>query len=153
MDGQSQSTNISDDLKSDICDKKVDYSKPYDESVTYRDIIEKDIIELMGFSADYPEEKRNEMREKINGAVEARVAEQILDRLPETERDEYTALIDGKKSDEAYQFLTSREIYPEEIFITEVLIMKLELYEDSKVVRGQAKQVLAEEDQKGQQNG
>jgi hypothetical protein len=136
-------------LRDDINSKKIDYSKPYDEFVTYEDIISKDILDLMGFT-ELTDKKRNELHEKIYSSIEVRVAEQILDRLSETERNEYDQLLIAEKDQEGYEFLKKRGIIPEEILTTEVIIMKLELYEDSKVVRENALKIL-EEEQKGNQ--
>jgi len=136
-------------LRGDINSKKIDYSKPYDEFVTYEDIISKDILDLMGFSV-LTEEKRNELHEKIYSSIEARIAEQILDRLSEAERNEYDQLLIAEKDQEGYEYLKKRGIIAEEILTTEVIIMKLELYEDSKVVRENALKIL-EEEQKGSQ--
>lgn len=149
MAGDIQNSNVSDAAKNDIRTTKVDYSKPYDEFVTYQDIIEKDVLDLMGFTKEYPQEKRDELHNKISETIEARIAEQILDRLSDPDRAEYDKLITALKNQEAYDFLMQRGINPEEILATEVLIMKLELYEDSKVVRESATKVLEEEDQKG----
>lgn len=151
MVGDKQNSNVSDVTKDNIRKQKVDYSRPYDEFVTYQDIIEKDVLDLMGFSQDYPQEKRDEMHEKINSAIIARVAEQILDKLFEDDRKTYDQLMAAEKNQEAYDFLKERGVNPEEIVTTEVIIMKLELYEDSKIVREDAKKILAEEDQKGSQ--
>jgi len=136
-------------LRDDINSKKIDYSKPYDEFVTYEDIISKDILDLMGFT-ELTDEKRNELHEKIYDSIEVRVAEQILDRLSEDDRNQYDQLLIAEKDQEGYDFLKERGIIPEEILTTEVIIMKLELYEDSKVVREKALKIL-EEEQKGNQ--
>lgn len=131
----------SDDLKGDIRSGKIELSEKYDDNVTYQDIIEKDILDLMGFTELTPE-KRDHLHQKIQTTLENRVAEQIFDRLSETDRNLYDNLLIEQKNDEAGKFLIDRSIIAEEILSTEALIMKLELYEDSKVVRAEATKVV-----------
>ena len=128
-------------LKSDLRKGKIDYSCKYDDSVTYQDIIEKDILDLMGFST-LTEAQKEDLHNKISSKLENRVAVQIFDRLSEVDRNSYDSLLIAEKNEEAYSFLKERGIIAEDILTTESLIMKLELYEDSKAVRGEANKIL-----------
>lgn len=129
-----------------------DKNAKFANGLTYEEIIEKDILELMGFTT-LSEEKKQELYKKINEMVENRTASQIYDRLNETDRDEYDKLISSEKNKEAYDFLKARDIDINEILLTETIMLKLELYEDSTVVRKDAKQMIDEETKKKDQNG
>jgi len=130
-----------DDLKSDIRGGRVDFSEKYDDKVTFGDILEKDVLDLMGFS-NLTEEKKAALHKKVQDTIEVRVAEQIFERLNDKEKEEYDQLLVAQKNDEAYQYLKDRGIIVEEIITTEAIILKLEFYEDSKVIRDEGNKII-----------
>lgn len=132
----------SDDLRSDIRGGRVELKTKYDDKYTYQDIVEKDVLELMGFSTELTQEKKDALHQKIEETLETRVAGRILDLLNEADRNSYDKLLIEENNQEAYDFLKQRGITAEELLTTEALIMKLELYEDSKVIKEETGKII-----------
>lgn len=133
-DSKDQKVN---DLIAQIKKDKDNLEGNFDENITYRDLIEKDILDLMGFTT-LSEEKKKEMHEKFEGMLEMRVGVKILDGLSEEDREAYKKMLEEKKDEESYKFLQDKNIDPMEIMMVESIILKVEMYMDSKVVRGEA---------------
>lgn len=125
------------DLISQIKKDKDNLEGRFDENLTYRDLIEKDILDLMGFTT-LSEEKKKEMHEKFEGMLEMRVGVKILDSLSDEDREAYKKMMEEKKDEESYLFLQDKGIDPMEIMMVESIMLKVEMYMDSKVVRGEA---------------
>jgi len=113
----------------------------FDNGLSYEDIIQKDVLELMGFTK-LTEEKSKELHEKIEVAIQNRVAARIFDALSEEDRKQYEKLTDEQKFKEANDFLLSKNIDANNWLVQETIVMKLELYEDGKVVKKRAEDLI-----------
>lgn len=118
----------------------------YGRDLTYEEIIEKDVLDLMGFTT-MSEEKKQKYRQLLDQLVEDRVAARIHDKLSEQDRKEWLDLIEAKKDQEVNDYLMARDINLASWFAQEAILLKLELYEDAKQVRQQSLKVLEEEKQ------
>ena len=106
----------------------------FEDGLSYGDIIRKDILELMGFTT-LSEDRKKALYDKIERGVDNRVAGRIFDALNESDRAEYQRLTDGEKFEEAGQFLQSKGIDAKKWVLEETIIMKMELYEDSRYLK------------------
>jgi len=113
----------------------------FDNGLTYEDIIQKDVLELMGFT-NLTKEKSDELHQKIEVAIQNRVAARIFDALPEEERKEYERLTDESKNKEANDFLLSKGIDVNKWLTQETIVIKLELYEDGQVVKKRTEELI-----------
>jgi hypothetical protein len=113
----------------------------FENGLNYEDIIKKDVLELMGFTT-LTQEKKDELHKKIEEAVRNRVAARVFDELSEEDRKQYEKLTDEEKFKEANDFLKSKSIDVDSWFVQEAIAMKLELYEDGKVVRKKVQEVI-----------
>jgi len=111
----------------------------FEDGVSYQDIIDKDILDLMGFTTLTPE-KEDELRAKVNRAIEDRVGARIFDTLAPADRDAYKELLDQQNWAEANNFLSARQINANKWLAEEAVIMKMELYEDSRFVKKKAQE-------------
>ncbi len=114
----------------------------YANGLTYDEIIKKDILELMGFTG-LTEEKKKELRLKIEEAVNDRVTARIFDTLSESDAQKYDELLGMEKFEDAAKFLSDNGINIEKLLIQETILMKLELVEDSKVLKKRVEDLIA----------
>ena len=97
-----------------------------DEDKTYEDIINKDILELMGASG-LAEDKKKELYEKMLETIKNRATARILDQLDEKDAEEFKRLADSSDDQKINQFLQSKNIDVPQIMLTEAIIYKTEL--------------------------
>ena len=113
----------------------------YANGLTYDEIIKKDILELMGFTGLTEEKKKNCV--KIEEAVNDRVTARIFDTLSESDAQKYDELLGMEKFEDAAKFLSDNGINIEKLLIQETILMKLELIEDSKVLKKRVEDLIA----------
>jgi len=118
----------------------------FDNGLSYKDIIEKDVLELMGFTT-LTSEKKEELHQKIYQAIEDRVAARLYDIFNDAEREQYQKMLDEKKYEEIKVFLNSKKINIDKMLSEEAIAMKLELYEDSRFVRSKLKEEIIDKKQ------
>lgn len=106
----------------------------FEDGLSYGDIVRKDILELMGFTT-LSEERKQALYDKIERGIDNRVAARIFDALTEEERAQYQKLTDESKFEEAGQLLQSKGIDAKKWVLEETIIMKMELYEDSRYLK------------------
>lgn len=111
----------------------------FDDEVTYRQLVEEDIVKLMGFTT-LSEDRQQKFREMVGQMLENRVGVRILDSLNEQDRAEYASLIESDKNEEATEFLKGKGIDPLEVMTIESVMLKTELYLDSKAVKSKAQE-------------
>lgn len=111
---------------------------------TYDDLLNKDILELMGF-ATLTDEKKEELHKKIADAIELRVVVKLMDSLDDEGKKEYEALLDENDGEKINRLLESKGINLEQMTAQEILLMKMELYQDSKIIKQKASEYLAKQ--------
>lgn len=126
----------------------LDSSRLFKDGMTYEEFINKGIIELMGLS-DLPQERQDALNEKVEKAIKNRTAARIFDALMEDEREEWDTLLKAEKFEEASKYLAMRQIDYNQWLLEELIIVKYELYEDSKIVRQQAAGLLNKQGRTG----
>lgn len=99
--------------------------------INYQEIIEKDILELLGAKNMKPEQKRD-LYTKMTEKVQERVMVKIHDALSAEDRKEWLKILDSKDQKKADKFLFDRGLEIPKMLIEEALIMKTELAELAK---------------------
>jgi hypothetical protein len=148
MEGDAQNSsnnqnNISDLTTEEIIQRirrdRVALDGKFDDSITYKQLVEEDIVKLLGFTT-LSAERQQKFREMVGGMLENRVAVRILDSLSDEDRNEYITLIDSGNNQEATDCLAKKGIDPLEILTIESIMLKTELYLDSKTVKNSAQE-------------
>lgn len=93
---------------------------------TYEDIINKDILELMGVS-NIPEEKKRELYTKMIETIENRAINQIANMLSEKDTEEWKKIAETKDKQKEDQFLKSKNIDLVQIMLNQTLLYKAEM--------------------------
>jgi hypothetical protein len=112
--------------------------------LTFEELGNKDIFELLGFTT-LSEERKKALLAKFETTIGNRVAARIYDLLKPEERDEYSKLLNNDSGEAANEFLLGKDIDAKKMYFAETLNLKLELYEDSKIVRQKSQQFFDEE--------
>lgn len=151
IDTTTTATPATDD-GSDVSGTQSDDTQTYDflkDGDTFDDILKKDILELMGFT-ELTDEKRAELHKKVEDGIERRIAVRILDALTEEDSVKYDEMLQREQNEEAKKFLDEKGISLEKITSQEIIMMKLELYQDGHLVKDKAIEYLAKQkDDKG----
>lgn len=95
--------------------------------VDYEDVINKDILELLGYDESLPEEKRDELYTKIVDTIQNRLLLSILDRLSDEDMKEFLEL--GDDGEGFRRFFEEKNIDVTQLLMKEALIFKTELVE------------------------
>lgn len=118
--------------------QKTDDSQPAssgDNDVTYEDILNKDILELMG-AKDLPEEKRQELYQKMLDTIQNRVIARIADQLPDADMDQFKQIADTGDQQKMSDFLKEKDIDLAKLMLQEALIYKTEMVNLAKPLKG-----------------
>lgn len=91
-----------------------------------KDILDKDLLELMG-AKDMPQEKKAELYTKMAQTVQNKVIARIIDALDEAGRQEFVKLIDRGDSKKTEEFLRSKGIEVSKLLVEEAIIYKNEI--------------------------
>lgn len=110
------------------------------DGISYEDLIQKDVLELMGFT-NLEQSKKDDLHKKIQTTIENRVAARILDMLSEEDQEKYDKIIEVGDSEEGFEFLISRDIDAAEFMAQEMILMKIELLFDSQMVKKRLNQL------------
>lgn len=130
---KSDTTNASKVPDIDVKDRdKIESLLP--DGISYEDLIQKDVLELMGFT-NLEQSKKDDLHKKIQTTIENRVAARILDMLSEEDQEKYDKIIEVGDSEEGFEFLISRDIDAAEYMAEEMILMKIELLFDAKMVK------------------
>ena len=97
-----------------------------DNNISYDDIINRDILDLMG-AQNMPEEKKKELYTKIIETIENRVVSRISGELSENDLEEWKKLADEGNKEKMQTFLKSKNIDLNQLMIQETLFYKSEL--------------------------
>jgi len=99
--------------------------------INYEDIIEKDILEILG-AKNMPEEEKRNLYTKMLETIQKRVMIRINDRLTEEEREEWKKILDDGNREEADKYLLDHGLEVPKLMAEEALILKTELAELAK---------------------
>jgi len=88
-----------------------------------QEIFDKDILEIMG-ATNLPEEKKQELYEKMLATVQDRVLLRIDDQLDDASRQEWAQAIDSGDQAQAEAFLKSKNIDVAKLLVEEALAYK-----------------------------
>ena len=97
-----------------------------DNNISYDDIINRDILDLMG-AQNMPEKKKKELYIKIIETIENRVVSRISGELSENDLEEWKKLADEGNKEKMQTFLKSKNIDLNQLMIQEALFYKSEL--------------------------
>jgi len=90
------------------------------------DILNKDILELMG-AQNLPQEKKQEIYQKMIETIQNRVIAKILDQLSEQDAEEWKKLLDSGDKQKAEEFLKTKQIDVAKLMLEESIIYKTEM--------------------------
>ena len=96
-----------------------------------KDILDQDLLELMG-AKDMPEEKKQELYQKMADTVQNRVIARIDDKLSDTEKQGWMGLVDQNDKAKMAEFLRLKNIDINKLLVEEALIYKTEIMSLSK---------------------
>jgi hypothetical protein len=94
--------------------------------ITYEDIINKDILDLMG-ARDMPEEKKKELYTKMLETIQNRVIARVADAIGDGEMPEWERLAKEGDKTKMEEFLKSKDIDIAKLYLQEALIYKTEM--------------------------
>lgn len=100
-----------------------------------QDLLDKDVLSLIG-GENLPQEKKEELYQKMAQTIENRVIARIDDSLNEEEKAQWLQIIDSNDKVKMEQFLREKNIDVAKMMVEEALIYKTEitsLFEQSKV--------------------
>jgi len=95
-------------------------------SASYEDILNKDILELMG-AKDMSEERKKELYTKMLETIQNRVIVKIINQLSDEDAEAFKKLVDSGNKTEMENFLNSREIDLAQLMLAEAMIYKTEM--------------------------
>jgi fructose-1-phosphate kinase PfkB-like protein len=96
------------------------------EDYTYEDILNKDILELMGVG-NLPEEKKRELYTKMLETIQNRTIARIFDQLSPEDGEKLKQLLDSDNKTEIESFLKSKGVEIAKMMLEEAIIYKAEL--------------------------
>lgn len=96
------------------------------QQFTIEDVLQKDILELMG-AKDLPEEEKTALYQKMMAVIKERVAVRVGEVLEDKDLEEFKRLLDVKDTQGAEEFLLSRGLDTAELMLEEATAFKLEM--------------------------
>ena len=109
-------------------------SNPPTDGTSTEDILNKDILELMG-AKNMPEEKKQELYQKMMETIQNRMIGKAFDLLEEKDKAEFKRLAEEQKKSELEEFLKARGINLSKMMLQESLLYKTEMAELSKTIQ------------------
>ena len=105
------------------------FADPY-----YKDLVTKDLFELMGFTK-LSDEKKEALAKVALETIEQRVLARILGKLSEQERKKLEKMFDERKFAEATKYIIDKKFDLEQIFAEEMLIYKNEMVQSANLLK------------------
>lgn len=93
---------------------------------TADEIIDKDILELMG-AKDMPEEQKQQIYKSMIETIETRVIAKIDDQLSDEEAKKLKEIVDRGSKEEFDQYMKELNINVDQIYAQESIIYKMEM--------------------------
>jgi hypothetical protein len=103
-------------------------SQPNTRTISYDDIIDEDILVLMG-AKNMPPEKKEELYNKMIETIQLRVLARIDDQLSDQEAEEIAKIVKSEDKAKFFEFLKGKDINIEKLYAEEALIYKIEMIE------------------------
>lgn len=91
-----------------------------------QDLLDRDTLELIG-GENLPEEKKQELYQKMAGTVQNRVIARIYDHLSEEEGKEFDQVIDQNDNKKIDEFLKGKNIDVISLLAQEAIVYKTEI--------------------------
>lgn len=104
------------------------------QNLTTEDILNKDILELMG-AQGMPEEKKQELYQKMMETLQNRVMAKVADMLQGQDLEKFKQLAEAQNKPELEGFLKSKGINLSKMMLQETLLYKTEMTELSKTIQ------------------
>lgn len=101
---------------------------------TFDDLLNKDILELMGVK-DMPESKKQELYQKMLETVQNRVINRVGEQLSDEDVEAWNKVAETKDQGKMEEFLQSKSIDLGKMMMEESLVYKAELVRDSAPIR------------------
>ena len=98
------------------------------QQYTADEIMDKDILDLMGAQNMTPEEKE-ELYQKMIETIEMRVLARVDDQLSDQDVEQIKKAVEEKNKDAFFQVLTAKGIDVDKIYAEEALVYKFEMIE------------------------
>lgn len=95
------------------------------KTIDFEEVLNRDILDLLGFDGNTPQEKKAELYEKMINTIQNRLMMRILDRLSDEEVKEFNEL--PEDSQVINDFFQSKNIDAAQMLAQEALIYKSEL--------------------------
>ncbi|TSC93495.1 MAG: hypothetical protein CEN89_32 [Candidatus Berkelbacteria bacterium Licking1014_7] len=118
-DGQSQA-------QTQPTSSQVNASIPPADEISTEDILNKDILELMG-AKNMPEEKKQVLYQKMMATIKNRAMQRVFETMPEQDLDEWKRVLEAGDQAQIDQFLIARKIDVKKFFLQEAMIYKIEM--------------------------
>lgn len=96
--------------------------------ITYDDIIDEDILTLMG-AKNMSEEEKEELYKKMIETIQLRVLSRIDDQLSDQEAEEVKEIVKSNDKEKFFDYLRSKNIDVGKLYAEEALIYKIEMIE------------------------
>lgn len=93
---------------------------------TADEIIDKDILELMG-AKDMPEEQKQQIYKSMIETIENRVIAKIDDQLSDEEAKKLKTIVEGGKKEEFDEYMKEININVDQIYAQESIVYKMEM--------------------------
>lgn len=97
-----------------------------DNNLSYEDVLNKDILELMGAS-ELPQEEKKRLYEKMLATIQNRVIARISDQLNDQGIEELKNILDSKDQNKFNDFFKSKKIDLPKLLLEEAMIYKTEI--------------------------
>jgi len=106
--------------------------------LTYEEIINKDILDLMG-AGDMPEEKKKELYTKMLETIQNRVIARVADSIGDEEMPKWEEIVKTRDKAKIEEFLKSKGIDIAGLYLQEALIYKTEMVNLANLMKKQIK--------------
>lgn len=105
-----------------------------DQKITPNDVLDKDILDLMG-ADNLPAEKKQQLYATMVDTINNRVIARVADQLPEPDLEQWQQLAETGDNAQMEQFLRDRNIDVAQLMLQEALIYKAEMVELAKPIQ------------------
>lgn len=101
---------------------------------TAKEILEKDLLELMKLDR-LPDEEKKKLYEQVLETIQNRLLLRLAGKLGEEKKEEFFKVIDEQDADKLNKYLFEQGIDYQALYAEEILLYKLEMTEKAKLVK------------------
>lgn len=94
--------------------------------LSYQDLLNKDLIELMG-STDMPEDQKNQEYEKMLATIKSRVLGQLVKQMTEDQFNRFQKALQEKNENEVNTIIEETKIDVPKLYAEEAILYKLQM--------------------------